>query len=1068
MLALKDKRINMAVGKEKGELSVYPKEDLLKHNIESPYGNLRLLCPDDYVSKTLENLVTNTTRVKEIDFDVLVQNLQTKLPSTVAQRSVREFLCRRYVAHLDATFPAWRRTKDILHVYPGITEEWQLFDPYNSVIEYVNRKPDEATPKAEYPIVLVFPRAFEQRASVLSQAGKEYLGFEELYMALGHAGYTTAILNAEQGNLSLEDIAEHIAFSGTRVVGINVTAMTINDGLKVAQASKNANPDALVVMGGHHMSLAVQDERIFEQPHFKNVDAVIVGKGELSFPLLIDALRRGKSLNDIPDIVIHNGLKPNKIVNAWRAIPLSKFPQIQHVQLNNYTYPKNVLVRNPKTARMSTSEGCIGNCSFCTSVKLYDRRYNPRHVRQIVDEMEYLKKKNGVETVYFNDDIFIKPGMDGLERANAFCDELKQRNLNMQFRPLLRPDSIPLNEEGDILFRKLHQNGMTMAFVGFESASQGMLTVMSKFAQAENYRKFVQRAKKEGVALQLGFIAWHPLMTIEDASQNFQFLKDSDELYNFSVMVQKLDIFPGTKDKYRLQQKGLLPPYFNCITDPQDYQFADPKVGKLANALNTIYKGEKRLEDFDSHIAYLHLTKIPEIMHKIIKLLETKPTIIAQEGKDHLQATYDMSLREINKILFTFIQNHLSLYSQDVNILEITQEEIKKILPKLEGLTKTIEDEIEFIESVCSESNPQYNHSVDDLFSWEHFADRITNSIAVSENGIQRVLENLLVDGVEFKVVTDIDAFRKVEESYPNVAKAIKEKCIFIAQELGKEDLERVLLNDEKMIIGLGGGTVMDLTKYAAYGKDRLMVLIPTILSTNTFSSPYIHPLEALRAIGINTTITGRLPDFVMIDTTFLSKQDQDLNRLGYGDIIAVASALEDWKVASLNGQTRHNSAIETRALLLLKAIIPIDNPNSTQSVRQLAKSLTWLSYCTFVKSIGSHPASGSEKIFSTAALELFPDKVRHGEMMALGTLIMMYLQQKDTTRIAQTINEAGIDLNLARLQLTIPQLINILRHAKKVANNKGRITVLDKYTLTDDECKTIVYQLIDKGIISQ
>ncbi|MDO8621247.1 MAG: iron-containing alcohol dehydrogenase [Candidatus Levybacteria bacterium] len=1057
----------MAVGKEKGEHETfYPKEALSKHNIEFPYGNLRLLCPDSYVSKILENLTTNTKRVKEIDFDVLVQSLQAKLPTAIAQRSTRELLCRRYVAHLDATFPTWRRTKDILRVYSGITEEWQLFDPYNSVMEYVNRKPDDATPKAEYPVALVFPRTFEKRASVLSQAGKEYLGFEELYVALSQAGYGTTILNAEQKNLSLEDIAEHIASSKTRVVGINATAMTVRDGLKVAQASKDINPDTFVVMGGHHISLAVQDERIFEQPDFKNVDAVIVGKGDLSFPLLIDALRRGKSLNDIPDIVTHNGLKPNKIVNAWRAIPLSKFPQIQHVQLND-TYPKNVLVKSPKTARMSTSEGCIGNCSFCTSVKLYDRRYNPRHVRQIVDEMEYLKKY-GVETVYFNDDIFIKPGRDGLERISAFCDELEQRDLNMQFRPLLRPDSIPLNEEGDRLFRKLHQNGMIMAFVGFESASQGMLNTMNKFSQADNYKKFVQRAREEGVSLQLGFIAWHPLMTVEDASQNFQFLKDSDELYNFSVMVQKLDIFPGTTDKYRLQQKGLLPPYFNCTTDPQDYQFADPKVGKLADALNIAYKENKKLEDFDSNMAYLHLTKMPEIIHKMTSLLKTKPTIIVREGKYHLQATYDASLKKINKILFTFIQNHLSLYGQGENILETTRDAMRETLPKLEELTKTIEDEIEFIETVCLELDIQHNHRVDDLFSWEHFADRISSNIAISENGIQRVLEKILVDGVEFRVVTDQDAFRKVEENYPNIAQAIKEKCIFIAHEPKKEDLEKVLTNDEKIIVGLGSGTVMDLTKYAAYNKNCLMVLIPTILSTNTFSSPYIHPLGVLKTVGVDATITGRLPDFVMIDTTFLSKQDQDLNRLGYGDIIAVASALEDWKTASLNGQTRYSSAIEARALSLLKSISATDNFIYTQSIEELAKSLTWLSYCTLVRGIGSHPASGSEKIFSTAALELFPDKVRHGEVMALGTLIMTHLQQKDTTHIAHTINEAGIDLNLTRLKLTIPQLINILSHAKRVSNNKGRITVLDKYALTDDECKTIVYQLIDKGIISQ
>lgn len=661
------------------------------------------LCSDDYLAEVLRSMVTNARRVKEMEFDVLTHSLQARLPVADVLSS-RELLCRQYVAHSDATFPTWRRLKNVLYAYPGITEEWQLFDPYNSVMEYMRRKPDQDIPKSEYPVALVFPRTFERGLTVLSQAGKEYLGFEELHTALTDAGYLTTILNAEQKGLNLSDIINRITSTKTQVVGINVTAMTVLDGLKVAEACKEIDRSIFVVMGGHHASLAIQEESVLENNTFRAVDAVVIGKGDLTFPLLTDKLRRGESLDEIPDVVLRTYPSSKRILNAWRMIPLSKYPQIRHIQLAD-TYPPDSQAKGGRSARMSTSEGCIGNCSFCTSPKLYDRQYNPRHVRQVVDEMEYLRDKYDVEKIYFNDDTFIKPGRDGLERANAFCDELQKRVIWIQFRPLLRTDSIPMNEEGDKVFRRLKENGMSMAFIGFESASQRMLNTMNKLTQADTYRGFIERARRESVTLQFGFIAWHPLTTVEDLTQNFQFLYEIDELYNFAVIIQRSDVFPGTRDKLTLQKRGLLPVDFNCTTDSQQYQFADPKLGILADVLNTVYRGEKRLEDFDAAISRLHLTTIPKMIRKTSELASSDPTANTREGINRLQGTYHAALKEINRTLYTFIQNHLSLYyDEDGDIPKITQDRIKKMLPNLEQLVRGVEEEIELFGATLVDS----------------------------------------------------------------------------------------------------------------------------------------------------------------------------------------------------------------------------------------------------------------------------------------------------------------------------------------------------------------------------
>lgn len=174
---------------------------------------------------------------------------------------------------------------------------------------------------------------------------------------------------------------------------------------------------------------------------------------------------------------------------------------------------------------------------------------------------------------------------------------------------------------------------------------------------------------------------------------------------HISLAVQEQDVFPGTRDKLRLRIRELLSVDFDCTTDSQQYQFADPKLGTLADALNTMYRGEKRLEDFDATISRLHLTTIPEMIRKASELVNSKPTVNPREGIDRLQTRYHAILKEINRTLYTFIQDHLSLYNydEDGNILEITQDRIKKILPNLEQLIRGIEDEVELFKAVTYE-----------------------------------------------------------------------------------------------------------------------------------------------------------------------------------------------------------------------------------------------------------------------------------------------------------------------------------------------------------------------------
>lgn len=622
------------------------------------FQKLKTVSPEKN-DKTLMRIKSRVSGVSELDCDNLLLSLQGQ--------ETREEFWKSYIEYLDKTTNnTWRKRKQVLFSYPGITEDWHLFDPYNAVISHLNRPDNDlnTTSKDKYQVGLIFPRASEKESSVRSQAGVDYLGFEELYQSLNDAGYQAQIHNAEQSGRGIDSIVDEVVKSGLRVIGINLTARTARNGLELAKKLKQQDPSIYIVLGGRHMSVSAQEEDIFTMEEFENIDAVIIGKGNLTFPLLVDALRRGESLKNIPDIIYREDNDRSRIKNAWRVVPLSKYPMIPHVQLANSPASRKI-----KSARMSTSEGCFGQCSYCMTRGLYEGHYSPRSIKQIVDEIEFLQKKYGTNLIYFNDDLFIKAGNDGFRRAKEFCDELERRNIHIKFRPLLRPDSIPFTPEGDALFQRLKNNGMEMLFVGFESASEHMLEIMDKHVDPENYMKFIGRARREGVALQLGFITWHPLMTVEDAKQNFTFLSENQELYTFSILTQKLDIFPGTRDKKKLQEMGLLSSGFNCLSDPQNYEFQDRFVGKLADRMSRLHQDD-RSGRFDRAICRLRLTVIPELLDRAKKILQTNSTPELRQAVNNFDHTYSEAMTKINSLFSDFIQNYLKLYGENKTVLD--------------------------------------------------------------------------------------------------------------------------------------------------------------------------------------------------------------------------------------------------------------------------------------------------------------------------------------------------------------------------------------------------------------
>ena len=203
--------------------------------------------------------------------------------------------------------------------------------------------------------------------------------------------------------LSDNEIIKKIKIYSPDIVGITcLYTAYAGDAHRVATLVKRINKKILVVFGGAHATifpkLTLQD---------KNIDIVVMGEGEQTFLDIVKAVKTKKKLEKIYGIVYK---KKNKIItNRQRdfidnldEIPFPSrhlLPMKKYLDSPDYSY-----TMRPPAAPMITSRGCPGSCIYCSIHSIWGHSWRGRSPKNVVDEMEMLKKDYGVGEIDFFDD----------------------------------------------------------------------------------------------------------------------------------------------------------------------------------------------------------------------------------------------------------------------------------------------------------------------------------------------------------------------------------------------------------------------------------------------------------------------------------------------------------------------------------------------------------------------------------------------------------------------------------------------------------------------------------------
>ena len=168
--------------------------------------------------------------------------------------------------------------------------------------------------------------------------------------------------------------------------------------MKLITIAKEVQPQAVTMLGGSHGTF--WDENALKE--YPSLDIVVRREGELTFIELLEKLESQASLSDVLGITYRNGDKivrnPDRpFIEDLDSLP---FPAHHLLPLENLKHNGKILFP------LVSSRGCVFWCDFCSTVRMFGRGYRWRSPKNVVDEMQFVHDKYGVDQVTFYDDAF--------------------------------------------------------------------------------------------------------------------------------------------------------------------------------------------------------------------------------------------------------------------------------------------------------------------------------------------------------------------------------------------------------------------------------------------------------------------------------------------------------------------------------------------------------------------------------------------------------------------------------------------------------------------------------------
>ncbi len=255
-----------------------------------------------------------------------------------------------------------------------------------------------------------------------------------------------------------------------------------------------------------------------------------------------------------------------------------------------------------------------------------------------------------------------------------------------------------------------------------------------------------------------------------------------------------------------------------------------------------------------------------------------------------------------------------------------------------------------------------------------------------------------------------------------------------------------------RFLVGVGGGSKIDITKVVAARRNIPFVSLPTSAAHDGISSPRasLHGADSI------TSTEAAVPIGVIADTQLIVQAPFRLLASGCADVISNCTAVLDWRLAVRLRNEEYSSTAATLSEYAAQEIIDhaeAIKPNLEESVWIAIRPILVAGIAMSVAG-SSRPCSGSEHLFSHALDRISERPSLHGEQCGVGAVMMMYLHGGDWRRLKNALLAIGAPTTARELGVSKDEVTRALAMAHSI--RPERYTILGDNGLTRDAAERL------------
>jgi anaerobic magnesium-protoporphyrin IX monomethyl ester cyclase len=379
-----------------------------------------------------------------------------------------------------------------------------------------------------------------------SQLGKvpmPPLGLASIAAVLEEDGHRVEILDCPLYDIENGILEKEIKNRKPDIIGITGTTWTRFEQFDAAKAGKRAMPDVPVVLGGPHVTFTAMNTL----GNLPEVDFVVKGEGEAPLRKFVSSYPDVDKYRNISGLAFRErGRIADNPVGGF-IDGLDSLPVPARHLLDIPAYKQTLFGK--KATTVMTSRGCPIFCSFCSTSVMWGEKNRRRSPSLVVDEIENLIGKYGLEAIWFFDDTLT------LNRAHivGILDEIEKRKLNFIWYCEIRVNTVDYD-----LIKRMKNLGCRFVSFGVESGSPEVLKRIHKGISLAQVRKVLDWCKELGIYTKAFFMFGLPDETYEDGLMTVRFIKDAKNRINDVALSAGCSIMPGTEVERFAVQKGLM------------------------------------------------------------------------------------------------------------------------------------------------------------------------------------------------------------------------------------------------------------------------------------------------------------------------------------------------------------------------------------------------------------------------------------------------------------------------------------------------------------------------------